>query len=278
MRTLLLLITLLGTAAFAEAGFPSFDLCTTPPCACGVNSCGCGEICASGQCRSVQMGFCGSDSQCGSGSCGTFVCNFNVCVASDGGAAGGGAATGGGSATGGGFAMGGAESQAVVAPKSVVAPRRAAVPQAALALAELQREAVAGPEAWAARRRQMRWWSSSRCSHCAGSASVAERTGAIGVPGEVAVRRPRGGAVEDLVDGEGHARGVTERPLHKPVASGDIRVCRHREFVGCAACLTADAEFVQARTDRSRTPREVGSRRGNPRSLRPAAALTQASP
>jgi hypothetical protein len=120
MRTLLLLITLLGTAAFAEAGFPSFDLCTTPPCACGVNSCACGEICDSGQCRSAQMGFCGSDSQCGSGSCGRFVCNFNVCVASDGGAAGGGgavsgggvaigggAATGGGSATGGGFAMGG---------------------------------------------------------------------------------------------------------------------------------------------------------------------------
>lgn len=85
MRTLLLMLTLLGTAAFAEAGLPSYDLCTTPPCACGVNSCACGEICASGQCRSAQMGFCGSDSQCGSGSCGTFVCNFNVCVASDGG-------------------------------------------------------------------------------------------------------------------------------------------------------------------------------------------------
>ncbi|MDP2272612.1 MAG: hypothetical protein Q8N23_24625 [Archangium sp.] len=85
MRSLLLTLSLLGTSAFAEAGLPSYDLCTSPPCACGVSACACGELCASGQCRPAQMGYCASDSQCGSGTCGTFVCNFNVCVASDGG-------------------------------------------------------------------------------------------------------------------------------------------------------------------------------------------------
>lgn len=85
MRTLMLVLSLAATSAFAEAGLPVYELCTSPPCTCGVTPCGCGEICAGSQCRSAQMGYCASDSQCGSGTCGTFVCNFNVCVASDGG-------------------------------------------------------------------------------------------------------------------------------------------------------------------------------------------------
>jgi hypothetical protein len=81
-----LIAALASGSAFAEAGLPYFEVCTSPPCTCGTQSCSCGQVCSLGQCQQAQAAYCSLDVQCGgSGTCGTFVCDLNVCVATDGG-------------------------------------------------------------------------------------------------------------------------------------------------------------------------------------------------
>ena len=87
MKPRLLALTLwcLPAAALAEAGFaPTF--CAEPSCACGNTVCGCGQTCLGGSScvDAPQYSFCSVDAQC-AGSCGTFICEFNVCRARDGG-------------------------------------------------------------------------------------------------------------------------------------------------------------------------------------------------
>lgn len=84
-KRMLALCLLCSAPAFAEAGLPLWELCSSPPCACGTTSCGCGEVCTQGQCRPAQQAYCSVDSQCGSGTCGAFACELNVCVPTDGG-------------------------------------------------------------------------------------------------------------------------------------------------------------------------------------------------
>lgn len=80
MRIGLLVVMLVAGSAFAEAGLP-YQFCGEASCACQATTCGCGQACNlnSGTCESAQAAYCGSDAMC-AGSCGSFVCEGNVCV------------------------------------------------------------------------------------------------------------------------------------------------------------------------------------------------------
>lgn len=78
MRTIVLVGALLALPAFAEAGLP-YRFCAEPTCACQTSTCVCGQACNSGTCEAAQAAYCGSDAMC-AGSCGSFICENNVCV------------------------------------------------------------------------------------------------------------------------------------------------------------------------------------------------------
>ncbi len=81
MNRLLLLFALsLSSLALAEAGLPN-TFCGQSSCACGTATCGCGQVCNLNQqqCMGAQAGFCSSDGDCAA-SCGSFICEGNVCT------------------------------------------------------------------------------------------------------------------------------------------------------------------------------------------------------
>lgn len=71
---------LLSLTAGAEAGSP-YQFCGETSCACQMTTCTCGQACnhATGRCEAAQAAYCGSDAMCAA-SCGSFICEGNVCV------------------------------------------------------------------------------------------------------------------------------------------------------------------------------------------------------
>ena len=78
MRSLALGLCLLSFSAFAEAGLPPAP-CDKSSCACGANTCVCGEPCSGSTCQPSTARFCSTDAACAL-SCASFVCDNNKCV------------------------------------------------------------------------------------------------------------------------------------------------------------------------------------------------------